>query len=164
MASSTFRCCQVTHLRLRSRNAPPALRTRSAISKRGRLILRRSLRWVLLLPRRQGERVQGASGGAEMTFGKMQVQGGFFQIVMAQQQLNGAQVGTSFEQVGCETMAQRVRMNLLRCQTGPLCRVMTGVPDCFGSDGSIRGVAASTREQPLGGLVLQPAPVLAQSF
>ena len=67
-----------------------------------------------------------------MTFGKMQVDGGFFQIVMPQQQLNRAQVGTGFEQVGCETMAQRVRMNLLRGQTGPLCGVTTGVPDCFG--------------------------------
>ena len=88
-----------------------------------------------------------------MTFGEMQVEGGFFQIVVSQQQLNRAQVGTGFEQVGCETMAQRVRMNLLRCQTGPLCGVTTGVPDCFGSDGTMGGVAASTREQPLGGLV-----------
>ena len=70
--------------------------------------LRRSLWRVFLLPRRQRERVQGASGGAEMAFGKMQVEGGFFQIVMPQQQLNRAQVGTGFEQVGCETMAQRV--------------------------------------------------------
>ena len=36
----------------------------------------------------------------------MQVDGGFFQIVMPQQQLNGSQVGTGFEQVGCETMPQ----------------------------------------------------------
>ena len=87
-----------------------------------------------------------------MAFGKMQVDGGFFQIVMPQQQLNGAQVGTGFEQVSCETMAQRVWMNLLRSQTGPLCGVTTGVPDSFGSDGTMGGVAASTREQPLRGL------------
>src|SRR6266852_9031088 len=153
MASSTFRCCQVIHWRLRSRNDCPARRTRSAISKRP-VHLRRSLWRVVLLTRRQRERVQGASGGAEMAFGKMQVDGGFFQIVMPQQQLNRAQGGTGFEQVGCETMAQRVRMNLLCCQTGALCGVTTGVPNCFGSDGTIGGVAASTREQPLGGLVL----------
>ena len=98
-----------------------------------------------------------------MTFGKMQVEGGFFQIVMPQQQLNRAQVGTGFEQVGGETMAQRVRMNLLRGQTGSLCGVTTGVPDSFGRDGTIRGVAASTRKQPLGGLVFESAPVVAQS-
>lgn len=77
--------------------------------------LGRSLQRAVLLPRRQRERVQGTGGGAEMAFGKMQVDGGFFQIVMSQQQLNRAQVGTGFEQVGCETMAQRVRMNLPRC-------------------------------------------------
>src|SRR5260370_42590891 len=84
--------------------------------------LRGSVRRVFLLPRRQRERVQGTGGGAEMAFGKMQVEGGLFQIVMSQQQLNRAQVGTGFEQVGCETMAQRVRMNLLCCQTGPVVR------------------------------------------
>ena len=47
--------------------------------------LRRSLWQVFLLPRRQRERVQRACGGAEMAFGKMQVEGGFFQVVMSQQ-------------------------------------------------------------------------------
>jgi len=37
MASKTFRCCQLIHLRLRSTNACPAQRTMSAISTRGRL-------------------------------------------------------------------------------------------------------------------------------
>jgi hypothetical protein len=37
MASSTFRCCQLIHLRLCSTNACPAQRTISAISTRGRL-------------------------------------------------------------------------------------------------------------------------------
>jgi hypothetical protein len=36
MASSTFRCCQLIHLRLRCTNACPAQRTMSAISRRGR--------------------------------------------------------------------------------------------------------------------------------
>ena len=89
-----------------------------------------------------------------MALGKMQVDGGLFQIVMSQQQLNGAQVGTGFQQVGGETMAQRVGMNLLGRQAGALGGVPTGVLDGLGSDGMIRGVAAPTREQPLGGLAL----------
>jgi hypothetical protein len=44
----------------------------------------------------QGQGVQRARGGAEMAFGQMQADGGFFQIVMPQQQLNGAQIGTGF--------------------------------------------------------------------
>jgi hypothetical protein len=47
--------------------------------------LRRSLQRAVLLPRRQRERVQRACGGAEMAFRKMQVEGGFFQVVMSQQ-------------------------------------------------------------------------------
>ena len=38
MAGNTLRCCQVIHLRLRSINARPAARTRSATSRGGRFI------------------------------------------------------------------------------------------------------------------------------
>jgi hypothetical protein len=54
-----------------------------------------------------GDQARPFSLSTHNPFGKMQVAGGFFQIVMPQQQLNRAQVGTGFEQVGCETMAQR---------------------------------------------------------
>ena len=54
----------------------------------------RRLSFLLLSGQDQG--VQGARGGAEMAFGQMQVDGGFFQIVMPQQQLNGSQISTVF--------------------------------------------------------------------
>jgi hypothetical protein len=39
-----------------------------------------------------------------VTLGEVQVAGGFFQIVMAQQDLNGAQIGTSLEEMRSKTM------------------------------------------------------------
>ena len=56
--------------------------------------LQRELSFLLLRGQDQG--VQRAGGGTEMAFGQMQVDSGFFQIVMPQQQLNGSQIGTGF--------------------------------------------------------------------
>src|SRR5271157_223695 len=56
--------------------------------------LGRGLSFLLLSGQDQG--VQRASGGAEMAFGQMQVDGGFFQIVMPEQQLNGSQISAVF--------------------------------------------------------------------
>ena len=50
----------------------------------------------LLLLSGQDQGVQGARGGAEMAFGQMQVDGGFLQIVMPEQQLNGSQISAVF--------------------------------------------------------------------
>ena len=44
----------------------------------------------------------------EMTLGKMQVDGGLFQIAVAQQDLNGAQIGAGFEQMSGKAVTQRV--------------------------------------------------------
>ena len=49
-----------------------------------------------LLLRAQGQGVQRARGGGEMALGQMQVDGGLSQIVMSQQQPNGAQISTGF--------------------------------------------------------------------
>src|SRR5260370_2960151 len=49
-------------------------------------------------------------------------------------------------------------------QAGALRSLLAGVINGLGSDGAICGVAASTRKQPLGGLALQPTPVVAQGF
>jgi len=54
----------------------------------------RGLSFLLLSGQDQG--VQRAGGGAEMAFGQMQVDGGFFQIVMPWQQLNGSQISAVF--------------------------------------------------------------------
>ena len=46
-----------------------------------------------------------------MTFGEMEVDGRLFQTLMAQQDLNGAQISAALEQMGGEAMAQGVRMD-----------------------------------------------------
>ena len=40
-----------------------------------------------------------------MAVGKVQVNSGFFQIVVTEEHLNGTQVGTRFEQMRSKTMA-----------------------------------------------------------
>jgi hypothetical protein len=64
-----------------------------------------SRRLVFLAGARQRQRIQGTDGGAEMAVGKVQVNRGFFQIVVTEEHLNGTQVGTRFEQMSGKTMA-----------------------------------------------------------
>jgi hypothetical protein len=45
-----------------------------------------------------------------MAVGKVQVDSGFFQIVVTEEHLNGTQVGTRFEQVSGKAMPKRVRV------------------------------------------------------
>ena len=49
-----------------------------------------------------------AGGGTQPSFGDVQVTGGSLQVAMAEQQLNGAQIGTSLEQMGSKGVAQHV--------------------------------------------------------
>src|SRR5260370_15854160 len=49
-------------------------------------------------------------------------------------------------------------------QAGALRSLLGGVINGLGRNGDICGVAASTGEQPLGGLALQPTPVVAKGF
>jgi hypothetical protein len=46
-----------------------------------------------------------------MAVGKVQVNRGLFQIVVTEEHLDGAQVGTRFEQMSGETMPQSVGVN-----------------------------------------------------
>ena len=55
--------------------------------------------------RREGERIERAGGRAQMPLRKMQVNRRYFEVSMAEQDLNGAQVGASFEKVCGEAMA-----------------------------------------------------------
>jgi hypothetical protein len=50
--------------------------------------------------------------------GEMQVDRCFFKVAMPQQHLDGAQVGTSFEQVSGKTVAQGMGMDVLVFKTG----------------------------------------------
>ena len=61
--------------------------------------------------RREGERIERAGGRAQMPLRKMQVNRRYFEVSMAEQDLNGAQVGASFEKVCGEAMSQGVGMN-----------------------------------------------------
>jgi len=64
-----------------------------------------SRRLVFLSCGRQRQRVQGTGGGAEMAAGKVDVEGGFFQIVVTKQHLDGAQVRTRFVEMRGKTVA-----------------------------------------------------------
>ena len=56
---------------------------------------------------------QRVNGCMQMALREMEIDSRILEPLMTHQQLNGAQVGTGFEQMGREAMAQRVRMNLL---------------------------------------------------
>ena len=60
---------------------------------------------------REGECIERAGGGAEMPLGQMQIDGSDFEVAVAKQYLDGAQVRAGFEKVGGETMPQGVRMD-----------------------------------------------------
>jgi hypothetical protein len=64
-----------------------------------------SQRLLFLSWGRQRQRVQGTGGGAEMATGKVDVEGGFFQIVVTKQHLDGAQVRTRFMEMRGKTVA-----------------------------------------------------------
>jgi hypothetical protein len=72
----------------------------------------------------------------QMALRKMEIDGGILEPLMTHEQLNGAQVGTGFEEMGREAMAQRVWMNLLG-QSGARGCYTTGVPDGLIRDGLI---------------------------
>ena len=46
-----------------------------------------------------------------MPLREMQIDSSHFEVAMAEQDLNSAQISTGFEKVGRETVAQRVGMN-----------------------------------------------------
>src|SRR5262249_53826827 len=56
------------------------------------------------------QRVQRTGGRGQTLLGKVQGDGGFFQIAMTQQGLSNSEIGARFEQMGGEAMAQRVGM------------------------------------------------------
>src|ERR1700726_5146036 len=64
--------------------------------------------------------------GALLGRGKMQVHGGLFQIAMAQQNLNGADIRARFEEMRGEAVAQSVRVQIFldaRSLSGFLARI-----------------------------------------
>src|SRR5258708_22482601 len=110
------------------------------------------------------ECIQRTAGGAEMPPGEMQIDRGFFKVAMPQQHLDGAQVGTSFEQMRGKAVAQRMRMDVLVFKAGAFGGLLTGVPENLGGDRMTRRVPSVAGEQPIVGLAFQPAPVDTQGI
>jgi hypothetical protein len=88
IAFTTLRWSQVSHFRLSSKKLSPAARMMSATSTGGRGILRRA---GARGEHRQG--IQGAGGSAQMPLRHMDINGGLLQIAVAEENLDGAQVG-----------------------------------------------------------------------
>ena len=81
---------------------------------------------------------------------------------MAHQYLNRAQVCAGLEQVCCITVAQGVRVDLLR-ESGTRCCCMAGVPDCLVGDGVVCSPLALGAGKEVA-LRLLPSPPAAQLF
>jgi hypothetical protein len=75
----------------------------------------------------------------------MQVDRCLFEIVMSQEQLNGAQVSAVFQQVGSETVAQGVGMDPI-LEASVLGSLLAGIPRCLRGDGMRSGVPAPAGE------------------
>ncbi len=93
-----------------------------------RLLLRR---WVVLLKR---ELIQRVRGGMQVAVREMQIDGGVFQVRMAQEQLNGPQIGPRFHVVGSKTVAQRGRCDFF-LKARPLGSPFADVPNGLVGDG-----------------------------
>ena len=90
----------------------------------------------------------------------MQVDAGRLQIRMAEQNLDGRQIGAIFQQVSREAMPQHVRDNAF-LYTRVACGFGTGIPDRVAGHGlPYSAMPGATGKQV--GLRLLPAPVLAE--
>ncbi len=78
-----------------------------------------------------------------MAAGNVDVEGGFFQIAVTEQQLDGAQVRTRLVEMSRKTMAQRVHMHGL-VEARPLSGIVTSAPDGLSIEG-LRGGVPSER-------------------
>ena len=80
-----------------------------------------------------------------MTLGEMKIDSRLFEILMSQEQLNGAQVSAVFEQVGSEAVAQGVGMYAM-FEAGVESSLLAGIPHCLRGDGMRGGMSAPTGE------------------
>ena len=87
-----------------------------------------------------------------MTPGEVQIDRGFLQVAMSQQHLDGAQVGTGFEQMRGKAVAQSVGMDVLVFKAGALRGLLTGAPENLGGDRRTRRMPSIAGKQPVGGL------------
>lgn len=64
----------------------------------------------------------------------MQIDGGYFKVAMAEQYLDGAQVGAGFKKMSRETMSQSVGMNAPVVEAGAFGSDLAGRPEDLGGD------------------------------
>src|SRR5205814_7408029 len=91
----------------------------------------------------------------------MQVERGLFQIAMTEQQLDGAQIGSRFEQMSGKAVPQSVRMDLIS-QSGSCSSFPTSLPDDLAGNGPFPGVPTVARKQPEFRSLSQSAKVVPQ--
>src|SRR6267143_6503816 len=89
----------------------------------------------------------------------MQIDGGLFEITMAQQHLDGTQICARLQQMRGKAVTQRVRMHTVR-KAGPPRSSFASMVDHLGSDGVIAGMTTLARKQPHARFSSQPLPVL----
>lgn len=96
-----------------------------------------------------------------MALREVQVDGGLFQIPMAQQDLDGAEICTCFQEMSGEAVAQRVWVHVF-LDARLLGGFLTRLPNRFRIDRRITAMVAVAWKQPCAWLALQSAPVFAQ--
>src|SRR5208337_717307 len=96
--------------------------------------------------------------------GEMQIDGSHFEVAMTEQYLYGAQVSSSFEQMGGKAVTQGVGMDVLVFKPSALCGALAGCPKNLGRDRITGRVPSVAGKQPLCRLASEPAPVSAQRF
>src|ERR1035441_4592030 len=96
----------------------------------------------------------------QMAAGQMQVESGIADLGMAEQYLNGAQVGAGFQHVCREAVAKQMRRHAL-LDAGALASLVYGLPHNLRSNGHIRPPVVDRAWEQVG-LGLHPAAVLTQ--
>jgi hypothetical protein len=90
---------------------------------------------------------------------QVQVDHGLFEVTMPEQHLDGAKVRASFEEMRCEAVPERMRMDVLVLQTGANSGLPTGRPQDLGRDRAARCMPSVAGKQPHRWLVPKPTPV-----
>jgi len=86
----------------------------------------------------------------------MQIDCRLLKVAMSQQDLNGSQVGTGFEQMRGKAVAQSVGMDTLVLKTGTFGGLLAGVPENLGGDRMTRRMPSVAGNSQLVGLCLSP--------
>src|SRR6202167_2143921 len=89
----------------------------------------------------------------------MQVDRSYFEVSMAEQDLNGAQVGAGFKKMCGEAMTQSVRVDAPILKARTFSSDLAGSPEDLGGDGITCRVPAVAGKQPLLRLAPETSPV-----